>query len=288
MEYQYGIHSEEDHWNLTDYFRRRFRSVYPSFLTAFLCLYLLIAIRRSSLFYLGTRWTLLLSFAGLDGYFSSAFQTYYLVGEWFLGGMILLYLIYPVIRCLLRHRYSTWIYVSALLLVFYLTADFNLLAVSPLANIFSCMISFTAGIFFERFVRRESGKVQGYVLLINALILLAFTVLKGKTDISESVPLHLAGFLLFQCLYQFGTFIRDGKGRWKITAAYTYEFYIVHHVILDKLLRMSAGYGNGKFRGVYIFFYAAVSFVLSGLAAALLHAVAGKITCFFRNAVISS
>ena len=83
---------------------------------------------------------------GLDGYFSYETETYYLVGEWFLGALIIIYMLFPIILYLFRKSAAATTGGAAILYLF--TINERLLSPAPDANIFSCIMSFVAGMLF--------------------------------------------------------------------------------------------------------------------------------------------
>lgn len=54
----------------------------------------------------------LLTFIGMDGFFSYLTSTYYLVGEWFLGFIIMIYIVYPVVHKIMDRFPLALIFVS--------------------------------------------------------------------------------------------------------------------------------------------------------------------------------
>ncbi|MBP5306898.1 MAG: acyltransferase [Paludibacteraceae bacterium] len=75
---------------LTKFYYKRWRSIFPSFYVAYLgCLLLRLAVMPDN----GPTpplWTATLTAVGLDGYFLYCIPNFYLLGEWFLGAIILI------------------------------------------------------------------------------------------------------------------------------------------------------------------------------------------------------
>ena len=337
MQLHYG--SPGTVWDIREYYKKRIAGIYPAFYTVFFPLWILSAIRHGSLFYQGTKRTIVLSFLGVDGYFSSAFNTYYIIGEWFLGALIMLYLIYPLLRILME---KAWVaLLTGSLVLFLLTADMTLMAVSPLANLPACLISFVAGMAFERFVRQsETGSVvrttgtgsmgtgsvaQGSVpvsdplrntkvliLLTAGLMFLGIALRRSiGSVISLSIVFHLAGALVFLLLYRAGTRIDNhvrsaetehshdqthaaetdhsreqlhaaGQNlRHNLTriAACTYEFYLVHHWLIHKILKTSAGWSGST---AMLAVACAAALLIALLSAFLLKMIVRKENTLFR------
>ncbi|HIV17122.1 MAG TPA: acyltransferase, partial [Candidatus Alectryocaccobium stercorigallinarum] len=90
--------------NIKLFYYKRWKSVMPAFYVAFGCLYLLQVVQNRSFFYNGRPASLLLTLIGFDGYLNDIIPNYYLLGEWFLGAIIILYAVYPFLARILNKR----------------------------------------------------------------------------------------------------------------------------------------------------------------------------------------
>ncbi len=281
LEYQYG-HRLRTGKERRDYARKRFLAVFPSFYLCFVPLFLIAAWRHHSFFFRGTKWPLLLSLVGMDGYFSSSVTTYYMIGEWFLGGLIIMYLLYPLLsEGTPRQDLAAG---CMILLLYILTCSKRLLAVSPLANIPSCLVSFYAGILFVR------HHLQDRVWNVRILTLLSCGItslcLGTKGRVPEGITLHLAGLSIFLILYLAGR--RIHLKLFRLAGAYTYEFFLVHHLIIDRMtfwfIRLvNPDRGNGFF---LLAMLSAVIFAVSSIAAWILHSLSVKLTGALKKGTV--
>lgn len=78
------------------FYYKRWKSIFPMFYITFLFFFIRNAVMANTIFYNGKTWRILLSVFGMDGYFNYKYPGYYIVGEWFLGAIILLYVLYPI------------------------------------------------------------------------------------------------------------------------------------------------------------------------------------------------
>lgn len=78
------------------FYYKRWKSIFPMFYITFLFFFIRNVVTADAVFYNGKPWRLLLSVFGLDGYFHYKYPGYYIVGEWFLGAIVLLYVLYPI------------------------------------------------------------------------------------------------------------------------------------------------------------------------------------------------
>ena len=89
--------SSRKSFTLKNYFWKRFLSIYPlywlTYGVVFFHVYVLRHVPMDK-----PLWTLPLSFLAMDGLLADTFNTWYLIGEWFVGCIVLLYLIFPLLR----------------------------------------------------------------------------------------------------------------------------------------------------------------------------------------------
>lgn len=64
------------------------------------------------------KWRFVLTLIGMDGYLSEYGSGFYVLGEWFLGFIVLFYIIFPLLRYLLKkNELVMWIIVLALYVI---------------------------------------------------------------------------------------------------------------------------------------------------------------------------
>lgn len=82
---------------IINFYKKRFLSIYPSYWTAYFLVFLFLFAFMGKLSIGNKPWHLLYTLVAQDGYLGSRYLTYYLVGEWFTGFIVLVYLVAPVI-----------------------------------------------------------------------------------------------------------------------------------------------------------------------------------------------
>ncbi|WP_145512520.1 acyltransferase family protein, partial [Yersinia kristensenii] len=98
-----GIYLSSKNWNgAISFYKKRLKSIYPTywFVYLFMSCFLLIFANRV---YIGSdpfKW--LVTIIGFDGYMSWYMTTYYIVGEWFIGFIIIMYALFPLVRIALN------------------------------------------------------------------------------------------------------------------------------------------------------------------------------------------
>ena len=155
----------------------------------------------------------MLTAAGMDGYLAYRVQGYYILGEWFLGAIILLYLLYPVVAAGFN---KSVIASSAIVLAGYIFACAATLFVIPLEeNLFACLASFFIGMLIAKY-KKQILDNKWLVIPCAAICAILFFVRipAGSIEMSRinnSICIHIMGPSLFICLYHAGCLINKCK-----------------------------------------------------------------------------
>lgn len=100
-------------WSMKRYLWGRFLAIYPLFWLCFFPIFIysdIICGNNEGV----APWKLLLSIVGVDGYFQSFTPTFYKIGEWYLGCILFLYAVFPVLWRMIRRRGVVFAAVGAL------------------------------------------------------------------------------------------------------------------------------------------------------------------------------
>ena len=102
------MHSNKEKIELKKYYEKRFLRIYPMFWIAYTTLFLYNFYCNKHIPYLNN-FKLIISYLGMDGYLSYLIPNFYIIGEWFLGAIILIYILFPVLRYLSNRYPRTYI-----------------------------------------------------------------------------------------------------------------------------------------------------------------------------------
>ena len=118
-----------NNFSLKTFYFKTWKSIFPIFYLSWLFWFIEIAISHKTLFWAGNPLKLILSFFGIDGYFYYIIPNYHLVGEWFLGAIIFLYILYPLLcRCINKNILIIpiivlFVYIDAYITKFFIIHD---------------------------------------------------------------------------------------------------------------------------------------------------------------------
>ncbi|MEK5399577.1 acyltransferase family protein [Paenibacillus sp. FSL K6-2859] len=220
------------------YFKKRFSSIYPIFWTAYAIVLLYYFYKYYALNPFSPqvpKWTFALSIIGMDGYLVALIPNYYMIGEWFLGCIILLYICFPFLRIFLVKYPKTLILCT--LIVYFTVVQNYVFKIQIDYNILTRLPEFIFGMCFVLFVR----KVNIYHFIISSLILIFLFII--KIDIPYMYIITITGISSFFVLAYIGQFISMEKIKkpFIIISKYSFAIFLVHHVIIEQVLERFTG-----------------------------------------------
>ena len=219
---------------LKKYYYKRWKSIFPAFYTVFLVGFFINVVHFHRFFYYGNPLRLLYSVLGIDGYLSVyGVPTYYICGEWFLGAIIILYLLYPVILYFFN---KNDIVLTVMVFLYFMFKTVTGIGVRHMwVDVFSCLLSFEIGMFLmkhELFVRPYVGMIALIIAVITLIV-----PLPGNNYAWN----HLTGIAAYLAINMIG------KELIKVPAicfaaqkisSISYPVYLVHHLIIIKIVSL--------------------------------------------------
>lgn len=216
--------------SLKGFYYKRWKSIFPFFYLIFIPKFLINVIRYKSFFYLGNPFGLLLSVLGVDGYFSYRIDTYYMMGEWFLGAIILLYLLYPAVLWLFQKSAALTMAIAVAGYAFVLCS--NIFTIDPLRNLLSCLMCFVLGMLFMKYRQKLCSLPACIIALVLAVFVCA---LKTELPIYPVTRYHFVGIFLFVALFYLGGYIMKVPYLSKVFAEISklsFPIFLLHHLTI--------------------------------------------------------
>lgn len=218
------------------FYIKRWKSIFPLFYIVWLYYYIQNVFVFEKIFYSEN---FILTILGLDGYFNYLGNNYYIIGEWFLGAAILLYILYPFILYLYKHIPNVFVVISFALYVFSLVRS-DLFKISDSRNLLSCLFCFVMGMMFVE--HRDFFEVESHrksAIFIYAISFLVSVILIFiPLPLNRNLVFHILGICLFFCLFFIGGSIAQHNILYKIVAgigSITYATFLLHHQIIFKI-----------------------------------------------------
>jgi len=219
-------------FNIKKYFKKRFLAIYPMFWIAYSCAFLYD-------FYMGKGINesisfvkILLSVIGMDGYLMYKIPVFYLLGEWFLGAIIIFYILFPFLLYLIK---KSWLITSIVVMFIYLYLCFNYtFEIFPDRNTLINLPLFLFGMLFSKNIIVSKDRIKQLdfkLILVSLLIFMVYFLFSKNLKIPHQVL--FPSISIFLILWYFSNYI---KNRYLINfvnqiSVYSYAIFLVHHRI---------------------------------------------------------
>ena len=261
--------------NWLNFYARRAKSIYPMFWTAFLAATMIEFLKNHG-FTGGPSWHFLVSLAGIDGYallMQWGGSSFYQLGEWFLGCIIIIYILFPLVYVLYE---KSWQITSAVII----TAVAGLSYAGVSSDWF--FMKFAYIILGMVFVNHLRTVKRWDIWILNAILLLIRIVLAGilSSEIIRLITSWLT-FCLLVLIAELAEKHLEGKSdQISRISELTYPLFLVHHKIISAMARNYPLESIGKRDIVFLYF---MYLVLSAAAALAVRNVTRKIRLFLTK-----
>ena len=217
--------------SIKKFYYKRWKAIFPSYYISFTFFRLNRTFASHKIIFRRNWFKLVYTIIGLDGYLFYRIKTYYIVGEWFLGAIILIYILYPLILWVINKNI---IFIYLILIIgYYFMLQTNFFIIMKDTNLITCLASFSFGIII---IRYNKIFLDEYITLFISLILLIFlNYVKVRCSI---IIFQLQGFCLFITLTKVGGYIMS-KGKMKIInliSKLSYFIFLYHHLLIFDVL----------------------------------------------------
>ncbi len=233
--------------DIAAYYRKRLKALFPSFYIVWFIGFLENVLSHKVFFYVKPARRILLSFIGMDGYFSFLGDNYYVAGEWFFGMIVILYLLYPLTAKVFsfeKVRIPVEIGLIVLTYVMYHT-DFSPVRASR--SIVTCLLAFWTGMLVI-IVYRKLINVPAFLLSLTICILfLGFRVNRWEllTIYFEDV-LAVALFIVVANIVERFPGI-PGLSQWAgFSSRISLQMLLMQHLMIIRVLSNFSGLTIGR------------------------------------------
>lgn len=219
----------ENNFTLKKFWKKRFLSIYPMFWLAYFVAFLHHFYHNKGLMFAqAPKFNIIYSILGIDGYLSNAnVPTFYLLGEWFLGLILLIYVIFPILRWgVIKHPIITFL-VGMGLYVFGIIYQPDVLPQNMV--LFVRLPEVLFGMYFQKYVK----EVKWFWVIIAVGVLGLNTCL--KPEFNQCLQTTYIGIAAFIVLFFVGKWIKNLHVITRfceIISKYSYAIFLTHHYII--------------------------------------------------------
>ncbi|WP_039056689.1 acyltransferase [Enterobacter sp. Bisph1] len=240
------------------FYKKRIANLLPYFWVVYIFFAILFFFTRDRPFFELEVWRIIFSVTGLDGYLSSQIRTYYLVGEWFTGCIIIIYFIFPLLlKFYKKNKYLTLLFLVTLSYISisnnqYMQDHFMLwskeFAWNPLVRLPEIATGgFIINLYMDKLIINLRKSFSIALVIFLAIITWAcFSFSYDSLDILGHIPFMAASFILLMLTYDL--FMR-GKVTNRIVkylSKYSFVAFLFHHQIIYIVVgRINLQHHNG-------------------------------------------
>lgn len=217
--------------DISRFYKKRFMAIFSPYYIAWGCMYILSAIKNRSVFYKGNPISILLSLIGMDSYLSYKINGYYILGEWFVGAIVLLYLVYPIV--VFWNKKSKLLSCSVIGIMYIASLAFNITGMSSFRTLPSCLLSFYIGYLMVEYYNYMNRFIFGLMIMV----LLGIAFLKMNLP---NIEAHIIGGAVALILYGIGTNIMHEGFLTRIVmwiSKRSYYIFLIHHVVICQMIK---------------------------------------------------
>ena len=230
---QHKLGEGGDRVRIKDYLKKRWLTIFPMFYLAYFCVTCYYFIRYASLNPFGTardKWTFVLTIFGMDGYLSPIIPNYYIIGEWFLGCIILFYFLFPLL-CKLLGQKGPWIAGVCIFFTYILTTCVYNFEIYPIEYF---ALSRICEFFFGMFSVVYFQKIKRWHVCIAVIVVSIWSLCYiPLPQIHKTVIMGISLYVIFAYV---GQHIPESyQHPFCSISRYSYPTYLLHHVILEQI-----------------------------------------------------
>lgn len=225
------MYTYSDQLDLKKFYVKRMTSIYPMFWIGYFFVFAHSFLVNGGINESIPKWNILLTVIGMDGYLGTVLPSFYLIGEWFLGFIIIIYVLFPLLRKgTIQFPKITAIIVLGLYILFMF--NYNIPFIKNIF-LFIRLLEVVFGMYFVKYIRR----VNGWFTLTAAGVLVLNCIIKPQID--ASLQMTYVGISAFLVLTWISNFIQENKVVVKccgILSKYSYAIFLTHHYIIAQVV----------------------------------------------------
>lgn len=213
------------------FYYKRWKSIYPGYYICFMYFYIKKVFKYHKLFYKGHCLSLILTIFGMDGYLGYRFKTYYLIGNWFLGSIIIIYFLYPILSYLMNKNI---LIIHFICISFYPILNMKkYFIIVSYRNIITCIYSFYLGMicikFYNLFFKNH------FIFIISIILFVIMYYIRISTFV---LICQIQGFALYIILIHIGNYIMINgfKVLFNKISTFSYNMFLFQHIIILDVL----------------------------------------------------
>lgn len=235
--YKYG-----ENINYKTYFKNRFFKIFPLFWICY-CFAFLFYFWQLKTFPDIPSYKFIYTILGMDGFLAYKTETFYLLGEWFLGSIIIVYLLFPLIRICVNKNIHVTLGVLLLLTSFIYHNNFwGLFQIAIGNNIIVALFYFVFGIWLEEIILSCPKNIHFIIVCIFSI--LSLFILFIKLPVNQYICYLAITASIYVLAMDITKYLRCNKvinNLVEILSKNSYTIFLIHHIIIQNITRHFTG-----------------------------------------------
>lgn len=227
---------------IKNFYKKRFLSIYPYFWVAYILVYVFYFLKYKTTHPFTPERnpiTIIETILGIDGYLTPYGINFYILGEWFLGAIIIMYIIFPILVKLLNFNF-----VVSMIVVVLFVPLFLLKYDSPIQidhSILFVTIEFYTGLVIGK-VLLDADNRKFIICLFTIASLVGFFVIgfiQFPTVLGNIINIYFLGVFVYSILAFIGKIVMKNITINKIVmylSKVSFTTYLLHHVISEQII----------------------------------------------------
>lgn len=250
--------------NPLKFYGKRWLAIFPVFYLAYIPAYIGKSLDMGIWNWGGLRRNFIYTILGVDGYFLNPGYNinYYRIGEWFLGAIVLIYLLYPVIRLSFSNKYSRMIFSLVLFVLFVLNLQKDWFVISDGKNLITCIFNFYIGMWiclYKDNLKNKKIAIAAFVFMVVFMIC--------PVGIYTIFIASLVALFLFIIFLNISDFLVKFKLVDKLVGFYSknsFAMFLIHHLVIYKTMEGFSHSSLNTFMWIVMLFVNIAAISLAG------------------------
>lgn len=205
------------------FYKKRFLNIFPMFWMAYIFAFLYNYYQNGCIKQGVPLRNIIYSLLGIDTWIKNfSVQTFDYVADWFLGLIIIIYIVFPLLRLMInKHPVILAVIAIVMYILSVCTINRNVL-------LFSRLPEFLFGMYFMKYIRKVNWK---WIIPAGAVILLNSIIKPEFNSIFQTTYIGICSFIL---LVWIADFIKANwfKSVCRKISKYSYACFIIHHMVI--------------------------------------------------------
>ena len=270
------MYNYQEKMEIKSYAKKRFLGIYPMFWIAYILVFLHMFYNTKTNIWGFPAYRMIISLFAMDGYLSPYIATFYLIGEWFLGCIVIIYVLFPLIRKMVIKYPKTFIAVSTivnlLVLIFYTNGRMPINQ-----NLIVSLYSFILGMYMIKI--KDFKWWHALIGLVVAIV--GYSIQVPNMNLQVLVA-NITAYGLYITLAFIGNRISNIQIQriFSTISKYSYAIFLVHHYLIMQIEAKFQGQSYGAFGTImlYLTIWTAIA-----IASKILYSINKDILNFFKK-----